>query len=96
MIIEGVAKEADGVIHLINSGACCLDAYGEAKDAERQSDYESIGMNVTEEDQDAIMEATTWCAADNGYFRGGGFSSRFETTADNACNNDSSEPCKRT
>mgnify|MGYP001101681403 CR=1 FL=1 len=37
--------------------------------------------NVTEEDQKAIMKATTWNAADNGYFRGGGFSSRFETRA---------------
>ena len=37
--------------------------------------------NVTEEDQKAIMAATTWNAADNGYFRGGGFSSRFETKA---------------
>ena len=27
------------------------------------------------------MKATTWNAADNGYFRGGGFSSRFETRA---------------
>ena len=30
--IEGVAKEAGGFIHLINSGACCLDACGEVKD----------------------------------------------------------------
>ncbi len=28
--IEGKAKEADGFIHLINSGAACLDACGEA------------------------------------------------------------------
>ena len=28
------AKEADGFIHLINSGACCLDACGEVKDAD--------------------------------------------------------------
>ena len=27
------------------------------------------------------LAATTWCAADNGYVRGCGFSSRFETTA---------------
>ena len=38
--------------------------------------------NVTEEDQDAILGATTWNAADNGYFRGGGFSSRFLTEAE--------------
>lgn len=29
--LEGKAKEADGFIHLINSGACCLDACGEVK-----------------------------------------------------------------
>lgn len=31
--IEGIAKEAGGFIHLINSGAACLDASGQAKDA---------------------------------------------------------------
>ncbi len=30
--LEGVAKENDGIIHLINSGACCLDASGVVKD----------------------------------------------------------------
>lgn len=30
--IEGKAKEADGFIHLINSGVCCVDACGEVKD----------------------------------------------------------------
>ncbi len=30
--IEGHAKDADGFIHLINSGACCIDACGEVKD----------------------------------------------------------------
>ena len=78
--IEGVAKEADGVIHLINSGACCLDANAEARDAEGNQTMKPW-YEVTKEDQDAIMAATTWCAADNGYFRGGGFSSRFETRA---------------
>ena len=41
--LEGVAKEAGGFIHLINSGAACLDANGEAKDAEWQRCYESNG-----------------------------------------------------
>ena len=27
------------------------------------------------------MENTEWCMADNGYFRGGGYSSRYETRA---------------
>ena len=39
-------------------------------------------FDVTEEDQDAIMKATTWNAADFGYFRGGGYSSRFLTDAE--------------
>ena len=36
---------------------------------------------MTQEDQDACLEATEWCEADNGYFRGGGFSSRYLTKA---------------
>ena len=38
--------------------------------------------NVTEADQEAILKATTWNAADHGYFRGGGYSSRFVTNAE--------------
>ncbi len=72
--VEGLAKEAGGFIHLINSGAACLDASGQAKD-ENGTPVMKEWWNVTEEDQKAIMAATTWNAADNGYFRGGGFSS---------------------
>ena len=79
--IEGKAKEADGFIHLINSGACCLDACGEVKDADGNAVMKPW-YEMTEEDQDKIMAATTWNAADNGYFRGGGFSSRFVTRAE--------------
>lgn len=78
--IQGHAKDADGVIHLINSGACCLDANGEARDADGNPVMKPW-YEVTKEDQDAIMAATTWNAADNGYFRGGGYSSRFVTRA---------------
>ena len=79
--IEGKAKDADGFIHLINSGAACLDACGQAKDADGNACMKEW-WNVTEEDQEAILKATTWNAADNGYFRGGGFSSRFVTEAE--------------
>ena len=79
--LEGVAKDAGGFIHLINSGAACLDACGEAKD-ENGNGVMKEWWNVTEADQDAIMAATTWNAADNGYFRGGGYSSRFVTRAE--------------
>ena len=79
--IEGKAKEADGFIHLINSGAACLDANGQSKDADGNNVMKAW-YDVTEEDQDAMLKATTWNAADNGYFRGGGFSSRFLTQAE--------------
>ena len=78
--LEGVAKEAGGFIHLINSGACCLDANGEAKDADGNAVMKPW-YEVTQEDRDAIMANTTWNYADLGYFRGGGYSSRFETKA---------------
>jgi L-fucose isomerase len=29
-----------------------------------------------------MLDAITWCDADNGYFRGGGFSSSFITNAE--------------
>ena len=79
--IEGKALAADGVIHLINSGACCLDANAEARD-ENGNPTIKPWYDVTEKDIDAIMANTTWNAADNGYFRGGGFSSRCETKAE--------------
>ena len=78
--LEGVAKEAGGFLHLINSGAACIDACGEVKDAEGNGIMKKF-WEMTDADQKACLEATEWCAADNGYFRGGGFSSRYETRA---------------
>ncbi len=79
--INGKSKESDGFIHLINSGACCLDANAEAKD-ENGNATMKCWYDVTEEDQKAIMKASTWNYADLGYFRGGGYSSRFVTKAE--------------
>ncbi len=79
--VEGVAKENGGFIHLINSGACCLDANAEAKD-ENGNGTMKKWWEVTEADQKAIMDNTTWNYADLGYFRGGGYSSRFVTKAE--------------
>lgn len=79
--LEGVAKEAGGFIHLINSGAACLDANGAARD-ENGNPVMKEWYHVTEKDQEAIMNATTWNEADFGYFRGGGYSSRFYTAAE--------------
>ena len=79
--VEGKAQEADGFIHLINSGACCLDANGAAKD-ESGNAVMKPWYEVTAEDQKAILANSTWNYADLGYFRGGGYSSRFVTTAE--------------
>ena len=79
--IEGKAKDAGGFIHLINSGACCIDACGEVTD-ENGKPLIKDWYDVTDEDIDKMLKATTWCTSDRGYFRGGGYSSRFLTRAE--------------
>lgn len=79
--LEGIAKEAGGFLHLINSGAACLDACGEVKD-ENGNGVMKPFWEMTEEDQKECLDATEWCCADSGYFRGGGFSSRYLTRAE--------------
>ncbi|MCD6596313.1 MAG: L-fucose isomerase [Bacteroidales bacterium] len=76
--LEG--KASNGIIHLINSGSTTLDATGQMKD-----DGESVMKpywDITQEDAEKCLDATRWCAADLGYFRGGGFSSQFLTTGE--------------
>jgi len=73
---EGMAE--DGLIHLINSGAAALDGCGAMRD-EAGNPVMKPFWEITSEDADACLAATLWCPADNGYFRGGGFSSMFET-----------------
>ena len=79
--IEGVAKEADGVIHLINSGAACLDACGEVKDENGNGVIKPF-WEMTDADIKACLNATDWCRADYEYFRGGGYSSHFRCKAE--------------
>ena len=76
--IEGHAKDADGFIHLINSGSCCLDASGVCTD-ENGAPTMKKWFDVTDADIEKMMDACEWCPADNGYFRGAGYSARFET-----------------
>ena len=47
------------------------DACGEVKD-ENGNPVMKQWWEMTEADQKAVMDATTWNPADNGYFRGGG------------------------
>lgn len=66
---------ANGIIHLINSGAASLDGSGQ------QSRNGEPAMKpfweITEEDIEQCLKATTWYPANRDYFRGGGFSSNF-------------------
>ncbi|TXJ23639.1 MAG: L-fucose isomerase [Chitinophagaceae bacterium] len=72
---EGSA--VNGFIHLINSGSATLDGSGQ----------QSIGgkpamkpyWEITEGEAKKCLDATTWYPANNGYFRGGGYSSKFVT-----------------
>ena len=79
--IEGHARDADGFIHLINSGASALDFSGVCTDEEGNACCRKW-WEVTDEDIDKMAKATEWAPADNGYFRGGGYSSRFVTKAE--------------
>ncbi len=73
--LTGAAK--DGFIHLINSGPSALDGSGEQKiDGEPAM---KPWYEISEEEARACLDNTTWGAADIGYFRGGGFSSTFNT-----------------
>jgi L-fucose isomerase len=66
-----------GIIHLINSGASALDFTGQ------QSIEGKPGIKpfweITDEEADKCLKATSWCPAISEYFRGGGFSSEFLT-----------------
>ena len=79
--LEGKARENGGIIHLLNSGAACLDACGECVD-ENGNPTMKQWWDVTEEDIKKMTDATVWCEAGFDNFRGGGFSSHFVTRAE--------------
>jgi L-fucose isomerase len=72
---EGLA--ANGVIHLINSGASALDFSG--RQLNKGENCIKPFWEISGQDAADCLEATTWEPASLGYFRGGGFSSHFET-----------------
>ncbi|MBR7082970.1 MAG: L-fucose isomerase, partial [Clostridia bacterium] len=79
--LEGHAKDAGGIIHLLNSGAACLDGCGECTD-ENGNHIMKQWWDVTEEDIKKMTDATVWCEAGFDNFRGGGFSSHYTTRAE--------------
>lgn len=68
---------ANGVIHLINSGATCLDGTGQQSRNGRPS--LKPFWEIAPEEAGRCLDATRWCPAEVEYFRGGGFSSQFLT-----------------
>jgi L-fucose isomerase len=72
--LEGHA--ANGIIHLINSGATCLDATGEQTDKDGKPAMKPF-WDITEDEVTKCLGATKWYPAAQDYFRGGGFSSNF-------------------
>ncbi len=71
--LTGMAQH--GIIHLINSGSTTLDGTGQqSRDGEPAL---KPFWEITENEVEACLGATTWYPADRNYFRGGGFSSNF-------------------
>ncbi|TAH61006.1 MAG: L-fucose isomerase [Fermentimonas caenicola] len=70
----------NGAIFLKNSGSCTLDGTGQ------QTDSEGIPVmkpfwEISDEEVEKMLDATTWYPASLEYMRGGGFSSQFITKA---------------
>jgi L-fucose isomerase len=68
---------ANGIIHLINSGSSALDFSG--RQTIKGKSVIKPFWEITPKDAEACLKATNWPPADRGYFRGGGFSSQFDT-----------------
>ena len=71
----GYDLEVPGLIHLINSGATTMDATGCATAGGLPA--MKPFWELSEAEAEACLDATSWVPANLGYFRGGGFSSRF-------------------
>ena len=70
-------KAAGGILHLINSGPAALDGTGQ-QEVNGQSVMKPW-WEITPEDAQSCLEATTWHASITEYFRGGGWSTRYRT-----------------
>ncbi len=80
--LEGQA--ANGIIHLINSGAAALDGSGNQIGTDGKPAMKAH-WDITEEEAQACLDATVWVPANREYFRGGGFSSKFLTRGAMPC-----------
>ena len=77
---ELTGRAANGIIHLINSGATTLDATGRQNDSEGNPALKPF-WEITESEVKDCLDATRWWPAVHEYFRGGGYSSKFLSKA---------------
>lgn len=77
---ELTGRAANGIIHLINSGATTLDATGRQNDKEGNPALKPF-WEITESEVKDCLDATRWWPAVHEYFRGGGYSSKFLSKA---------------
>jgi L-fucose isomerase len=73
--LTGAAK--NGLLHLINSGPAALDGTGE-QSIDGQPAMKPF-WEITKDEVDACLKATTWHPSMTEYFPGGGMSTRFKT-----------------
>lgn len=74
---ELMGRAEDGILHLINSGPAALDGTGQ-----QTTDGQPVMKpywKITREEAGRCLDNTTWHAALVEYFRGGGWSTRFQT-----------------
>lgn len=71
--LTGLAE--NGILHLINSGSTTLDGTGK-----QRKDGKPVlkpHWEISDEEVESCLKATTWYPANRDYFRGGGYSSNF-------------------
>lgn len=68
---------ANGILHLINSGPATLDGTGQM--TKNGKPAMKPFWEITEEEVQACLDATTWHPSITEYFRGGGLSTRYAT-----------------
>ncbi len=71
-------RSANGILHLINSGPATLDGTGQQTDTDGNPVMKPW-WEITPEDAQACLKATTWHASITEYFPGGGWSTRYRT-----------------
>lgn len=77
---EMTGRAVGGILHLINSGPATLDGTGQ-----QTRDGKPVMKpfwEISAEEAGRCLDATTWHPGDLGYFRGGGWSTRFTTRGD--------------